>query len=120
MASVTQVIDISFHGNLFLPNAFIPASGDNRLNKYYAKGFGMKKWRMQIFNNFGQLVWETTKLDDSGAPVEGWDGTYKGQIVQQGVYIWQITATMMNGEDWKGMSYNNGSPSHTGAIHLIR
>lgn len=120
VASVTQVIDISFHGNLFLPNAFIPASGDNRLNKYYAKGFGMKKWRMQIFNNFGQLVWETTKLDDSGAPVEGWDGTYKGQIVQQGVYIWQITATMMNGEDWKGMSYNNGSPSHTGAIHLIR
>ena len=85
-----------------------------------AKGFGMKTWKMQIFNNFGQLIWETTKLDNNGAPVEGWDGTYKGQIVEQGVYIWQITATLLNGEDWKGMSYNNSSPSRTGAIHLIR
>jgi hypothetical protein len=80
----------------------------------------MKTWRMQIFNNFGQLVWETTRLDSNGSPVDGWDGTYKGQIVQQGVYIWQISATLLNGEEWKGMSYNNSSPSRTGPIHLIR
>ncbi len=116
----TQTINVKFLGNLFLPNAFIPTSSNNQLKTYMAKGFGMKTWKMQIFNNFGQLIWETTKLDNNGAPVEGWDGTYKGQIVEQGVYIWQITATLLNGEDWKGMSYNNSSPSRTGAIHLIR
>ncbi|HTD39423.1 MAG TPA: gliding motility-associated C-terminal domain-containing protein, partial [Mucilaginibacter sp.] len=119
-AVIQQTINITFHGNLFLPNAFIPASSNKNLNTFIAKGFGLKTWRMQIFNNFGQLVWETTKLDNDGAPVEGWDGTYKGKIVEQGVYIWQITATLLNGEEWKGMSYHNSSPSKTGAIHLIR
>jgi hypothetical protein len=117
---VQQKINVVFKGNLFLPNAFIPASADSRLNTFKAQGFGLKTWRMQIFNNFGQLVWETTKLDNNGSPVDGWDGTYKGQIVEQGVYIWQITATLLNGEDWKGMSFGNSAPSKTGAIHLIR
>jgi len=119
-AITQQTINIKFQGNLFLPNAFIPASSNKNLNTFIAKGFGLKTWRMQIFNNFGQLVWETTKLDNDGAPLEGWDGTYKGRIVEQGVYIWQITATLLNGEEWKGMSYHNSAPSKTGAIHLIR
>lgn len=118
--AVSQSINITFKGNLFIPNAFIPASSNKNLNTFIAKGFGLKTWRMQIFNNFGQLVWETTKLDSNGGPVDGWDGTYKGRIVEQGVYIWQISATLLNGEDWKGMSYHNSSPSKTGAIHLIR
>jgi hypothetical protein len=116
----SQSINITFKGNLFLPNAFIPASSDKNLSTFIAKGFGMKTWHMQIFNNFGQLVWETTKLDNNGSPVDGWDGTYKGRIVEQGVYIWQISATLLNGEEWKGMSYHNSSPSKTGAIHLLR
>lgn len=119
-AVTSQSINITFKGNLFLPNAFIPASSDRSLNTFIAKGFGIKTWHMQIFNNFGQLVWETTKLDSNGSPVEGWDGTYKGRIVEQGVYIWQISAMLLNGEEWKGMSYRNSSPSKTGAIHLIR
>ncbi|MDB5141525.1 MAG: hypothetical protein JWQ66_238, partial [Mucilaginibacter sp.] len=119
-AITTQTIDIKFLGNLFLPNAFIPAGSNPELKVFKAKGFGIKTWRMQIFNNFGQLIWESTKLDSNGSPLEGWDGTYKGQIVEQGVYIWQITATLLNGEEWKGMSYNHSSASRTGAIHLIR
>jgi PKD repeat protein len=120
LAVTQQTINVQFKGNLFLPNAFVPASSNKQLNVFRAKGSGMKTWRMQIFNNFGQLVWETTRLDSNGSPVDGWDGTYKGQIVQQGVYIWQISATLLNGEEWKGMSYNNSSPSRTGPIHLIR
>ncbi len=119
-AITTQIIEIKFHGNLFLPNAFVPASSNKQLNTYYAKGYGLRKFKMQIFNNFGQMIWETTKLDANGSPIEGWDGTYKGQIVEQGVYVWQISATLLNGEEWKGMSYNNGSPRTVGVIHLIR
>jgi hypothetical protein len=115
-----KTIDIKFHGDLYVPNAFIPASQNKELNTYMVKGTGMKTWHMQIFNNFGQLIWESTKLDANGSPVEGWDGTYKGQIVEQGVYIWQISATLLNGEEWKGMSYNGSTPSKTGPIHLIR
>src|SRR6185437_5603099 len=84
-------------GQLFLPNAFAPNSGTTELKTFMGKGSGIKEWHMQVFNNFSQLVWETTKLDDKGAPVEGWDGTFKGAPAPQGVYIWQVSATFING-----------------------
>jgi large repetitive protein len=116
----TQTIIISFLGGIYLPNAFIPGSSNPELKIFKAKGTGIKEWQMQVFNNFGELVWETTKLDNNGSPVEGWDGTYKGLPAQQGVYVWQVSATLLNGSQWKGMAYNNSLPKRTGAIHLIR
>ncbi|MEO6850752.1 MAG: gliding motility-associated C-terminal domain-containing protein, partial [Mucilaginibacter sp.] len=117
---VTHTIIVNFLGGLYLPNAFVPSSSNPELQVFKAKGNSIKEWHMQIFNNFGQLVWETTKLDADGSPVEGWDGTYKGAPAQQGVYIWQISATLINGDQWKGMSYNHSLPKRTGVINLIR
>lgn len=110
-------------GQLYLPNAFMPTSGSTELQKFIAKGSGIKKWHLQVFNNYGQLMWETDKLTDpKGTPVngDGWDGTFRGAPVQQGVYIWQASATFINGTEWKGMSYNNSLPKRTGTINLIR
>ena len=120
MGVVTQTVFVKFLGNLYFPNAFLPSSTDGNLNIFKAKGTQLKAWKMQIFNNFGELIWETTKLDANGSPVEGWDGTFKGVPVQQGVYVWQASATFINGTEWKGMSYNNSLPKRTGVIHLIR
>jgi hypothetical protein len=107
-------------GQVFLPNAFQPDGASIELRTYMAKGSGMKEWHMQIFNNYAQCIWETRKLDDKGAPVEGWDGTYKGSPMPQGVYVWQITARFINGTDWKGNVIKKSVPSVTGVIHLIR
>lgn len=120
IGSVTKTIEVKFLGNLYLPNAFTPSSTNSELNIFKAKGTQIKEWKMQVFNNFGQLVWETTKLDGDGSPTEGWDGTFNGVPVQQGVYVWQISATFINGTEWKGMSYNHSLPKRTGVIHLIR
>ena len=107
-------------GQLFLPNAFMPTGSVTELRTFMAKGSGIKTWHMQIFNNYGQLVWETTRLDDKGAPVDGWDGTFKGIPAPQGAYTWQVSATFINGTQWKGMSYFNGLPKRTGTVNLIR
>ncbi len=119
-ASVTKTVVVKFLGNLFLPNAFTPSSTNSDINLFKAKGTQMKSFHLQIFNNFGELVWETTKLDANGSPVEGWDGTFKGLPAQQGVYVWQASATFADGTEWKGMSYNHSVPKRPGAIHLIR
>jgi len=107
-------------GQLYVPNAFTPSSTNQELRVFAAKGSGLSKWHMRIYNNYGQLIWETTKLDARGEPIDAWDGTYQGSPVPQGVYIWQIEANFTNGSEWKGMSYNNSSPKRTGAIHLIK
>ncbi|QXV64354.1 gliding motility-associated C-terminal domain-containing protein [Mucilaginibacter sp. 21P] len=116
----TRQITIKFLGELFLPNAFQPASSVEELRTFKAKGQKLREWNLQIFNNWGQLIWQTTALDGNGSPVNGWDGTWKGQPVPQGVYIWQATARFSDGSDWKGNSLNGSLPKRTGVIHLIR
>jgi hypothetical protein len=98
----------------------MPTGSAYDLRRFLAKGAGIKTWELQIFNNYGQLLWETNKLDSKGSPVEGWDGTFRGVLMQQGAYIWQASATFINGSVWKGMSYNNSLPKRTGTVNLIR
>jgi hypothetical protein len=107
-------------GQLYFPNAFEPLSGTIELRTFTAKGSGIKEWHMQIFNNYSQLIWETTKLDSKGSPADGWDGTINGTPAPQGVYIWQASATFINGQEWKGNTIGNSLPKRTGSIHLIR
>jgi PKD repeat protein len=107
-------------GQLYVPNAFMPSSLKQELQSFTVKGSGLAQWDMRIFNNWGQLVFETTKLGSKGEPLEFWDGKFKGQNAQQGVYAWEISATFINGTDWKGMSYNGSSPKKAGTLTLIR
>jgi len=110
---------IGVPGYLNIPNSFMPASAKNEIKTFKAKGRGIKEWNMSVFNKWGELLWETTKLDD-GAPLEGWDGTYKGQDQPQGVYYWKVDIKFINGSDWKGMTYDSSPPKKTGVIYLIR
>lgn len=106
-------------GYLYLPNSFMPGSETPELRVFKAKGSGIKQWKMSIFNKWGQDLWETTKLDE-GRPAEGWDGIFNGTPVPQGVYFWKIDVEMINGTEWKGMTYDSSAPKRTGIIHLIR
>lgn len=106
-------------GSLFLPNSFIPGSPQLEFREFKAKGTGIANWRMSIFDKWGAKLWETTKLDD-GKPVEGWDGTYRGQTMPQGVYYWKIDLQLRNGSEWKGVTLNSSAPKRTGTINLIR
>ncbi len=107
-------------GQLYVPNAFIPSSLTEELRRFTVKGSGIKEWTMRIFNNWGQMVFQTSKLNSLGEPVEFWDGKFNGKDVLQGAYAWEISATFLNGTDWKGMSYKGSSPRKAGTLNLIR
>ncbi len=107
-------------GQLFIANAFMPNSKMDNLTTFKAIGSGIKVWNMQVFNNYGQLIWQTNKLSPKGEPMEGWDGTIQGTAAQQGIYIWKISATFLNGREWTGMSFKNAEHQRTGPLTLIR
>ena len=44
---------------------------------------------MQIFNRWGQIVFETTRTDG-----RGWDGKFNGKEQPQGVYVYVIDVTI--------------------------
>lgn len=107
-------------GYLYVPSGFEPGSLKPDLKVFIPKGSGIAKYKIKIFNKWGQMVWESDKLDDSGSPAEGWDGTVGGRPVPQGVYFWDISATFIDGDEWKGMKYETGARRTVGPIHLIR
>lgn len=71
----------------YVPNTFTPdGDGVNEIFRPYGEGIDFTQYTMQIFNRWGELIYETAD------PESGWDGTYKGSPVQVGTYIWKIVA----------------------------
>ncbi|MCO4292385.1 PKD domain-containing protein [Solitalea sp. MAHUQ-68] len=106
-------------GTLYVPNAFQPGSIRNELRSFMPKGVGLKEYRLRIFNTWGELIFETTRIED-GCPADGWDGSFNGKQLPQDVYIWDISAKFINGTEWEGMQYEKGAKKRTGTVHLIR
>jgi gliding motility-associated-like protein len=69
---------------LWFPDAFTP-NGDG-LNDYFRPyGVGVERYSMQIFNRWGELVFETVSLQS------GWDGTNKGNSCVGDTYVFTAT-----------------------------
>ncbi|MCF8227582.1 MAG: gliding motility-associated C-terminal domain-containing protein [Bacteroidales bacterium] len=70
---------------LYLPNAFSPnQDGLNDHFKIINSPVSISSFHLMIFNRWGQLIFETDDLN------KGWDGTYNGDPVNEGVYTYRI------------------------------
>ncbi|PZF73654.1 PKD domain-containing protein [Taibaiella soli] len=76
-----------------IPNAFTP--NDDGSNDYFFPRQLLSRaliaFHMQIFNRWGQLIFETTSTDG-----RGWDGKLNGISQPTGVYIYMIEAAFEN------------------------
>ncbi len=111
-------IFVDFFSGLWVPNAFIP-QGEDGYNIFLPKGTGLKTYTLQIFDTWGNLLFETNKLEN-GQPVEGWNGIHKGELLPQNAYVWHIIARFGNGRLWEGKLYENGQRSTMGSVTLLR
>lgn len=110
-----------FPGYLYVPNAICPGCVQSNLREFLPKGKGLAKYRLQIFTTWNELIFETSSLDADGAPNKSWDGRYKGQLVQQDVYVWRIDARFLNGTEWIGMIYpGEGQYKKVGTITVVK
>ena len=118
----TTISIFIFKRSLWVPNAFAPdfGGGNNEVKIWQPIGIGLRTYRAQVFNTWGELLWESTKLVDT-KPAESWDGTYHGNMCQQDVYVWKVDAVFMDGVLWDGMTYEQGGKKKTiGSVTLIR
>ncbi|MEZ4938005.1 MAG: choice-of-anchor L domain-containing protein [Crocinitomicaceae bacterium] len=81
--TITKPIYINPETWLYIPNAFTP-NGDG-LNDYFSVSvIGATKFRFLIFDRWGELIYQTDDMNFK------WDGVYKGERVQDGVYVYQV------------------------------
>ncbi|MFH0895300.1 MAG: gliding motility-associated C-terminal domain-containing protein [Bacteroidota bacterium] len=79
-------------GEVFIPNAFSPNNdGQNDLECVF--GNCITEIRFAIFDRWGEKVFETTD------PVICWDGKYKGEFMNSGVFVYYMKATLLTGEE---------------------
>ena len=91
----------------YVPNAFTP-DGDEYNNSFqpvFYSGFDDQTYSFRIYNRWGEMLYE------SHDPKVGWDGTFQGHLVQDGVYTWSISfKSKENSEPYK----------YTGFVTLIK
>ncbi|HTF82661.1 MAG TPA: gliding motility-associated C-terminal domain-containing protein, partial [Cytophagales bacterium] len=83
-ASVQTRVVLSCEPKVSIPSAFTP-NGDGKNDELQFFPLYISSFNIQIFNRWGELIFNS---DD---PQTGWDGTYKGDRVPQGVYNYICT-----------------------------
>lgn len=105
-ASVSNALRIIKSNRIAYPSAFVPNSTieENRTFRVIAKEQYNVAFEMQIFNRWGELLFATTNIQ------EGWDGTYKGNKMPEGTYVFIAKFTDQAGRTLK----------HSGNVVLLR
>ena len=86
--------EIITESKLSFPNAFSP-NGDGKNDKFIAKECqNISELHAYIFNRWGQKLFDWTNSAD------GWDGTYNGKPVNEGVYFLLCKAKGTDGKTY--------------------
>ncbi len=88
--TVTDTITVNYkdcNKPIWIPNSFTP-NGDGLNDIFKPVTLAeLENYTMLIFNRWGQQIFESKDIN------KGWDGKYKGKLVEFGVYTYKIEAT---------------------------
>ncbi len=81
-----------------VPTGFTP-NGDGANDRLIVHGMAPTQvLRFQVFDRWGELIYQQTDFQVNDAAA-GWDGTFRGQPVAPGVYIWTVEAAFEDGRE---------------------
>ncbi|NNE54573.1 MAG: PKD domain-containing protein [Flavobacteriales bacterium] len=85
--SSSQLVEVNPEMLIYVPNAFTPDF--DGVNDFFApeiSGFNIQDYSFQIFNRWGELLFETNDLS------QGWIGDVQGggYYAPEGVYVWRL------------------------------
>lgn len=105
--STFQIVGVNNGPVYYIPNSFTP-DGDQFNGLFlpiFSSGFDPYRFNMLIFDRWGEVLFESNNSQ------VGWDGTYGGILMQDGVYLYKI-----NFRD----AYTDKRYDLTGHVNLIR
>jgi len=91
----------------WVPNSFTPDSDEHNqlFGPIMTEGFDVNDFTFLIFDRWGEIIWE------SHDPNFKWDGTYNGNMCQDGAYIWKIQFNVLG---------NDGRVENYGHVTILR
>lgn len=86
-------VNVEVSSEIFVPNVFSP-NGDGNNDIMFLHGKGVVELQFVIFDRWGERVFETNDINT------GWDGTYKGQSMNLGVFVYIAKGKFVNGDEF--------------------
>jgi gliding motility-associated-like protein len=77
--------------NFYIPNAFSP-NNDGNNDILFVRGRNIDQLSFTVYDRWGQRVFETHDIN------EGWDGTYRGEEMENAVFVYYLTLTYSDGK----------------------
>jgi hypothetical protein len=99
MATGSILVNVDPNRNVYLPNVF-HAGDPSGLNDHFAPwvGLGVDVVNyMQVYDRWGELLFERKNFVPENQPSLGWNGKFKGDWVQPGVYIYLVEVKFLDG-----------------------
>ncbi|MBL7902678.1 MAG: gliding motility-associated C-terminal domain-containing protein [Bacteroidia bacterium] len=88
--TVMHTIKVESDFAAYIPNAFTP-NGDGLNDTFYPVMRGVKKFELQIFDRWGELIFKSTEAN------QVWDGSFQGQECKQDVYNYKLVLLNVKG-----------------------
>ncbi|MEO6036924.1 MAG: T9SS type B sorting domain-containing protein, partial [Saprospiraceae bacterium] len=96
-ASANTQLRVDRKRQLYAPNIFSP-NGDGFNDHFTLYGKGVKEVRtLRIFDRWGAELFFVEHLT-IGDEVAGWDGNFRGAVLNPAVFVWQAVVEFLDGE----------------------
>ncbi len=106
---------------LFIPTSFAPGHSSPLVSVFKPFGDKVKEFNIWVYDNWGNTVFYSNKIDVNGQPTEAWDGRdQNGNLMPADVYYWKVDATFEDGPKWEGNPTENGKKKPMGSVFLLR
>ena len=90
-------IDVTDENKIYIPNAFSPNNDNvNDVFMVYSNSAVESIEELLVFDRWGELVCQV-KDGIPNYPAYGWDGTFNGQYMNTGVFIYMIRVRYFDG-----------------------
>jgi gliding motility-associated-like protein len=93
--SVTKTIYVNADLFVHVPTGFSP-NGDGKNDLFGLEGLtqGVFQYKMEIYDRWGALIFKSDNVNDK------WDGTYQGEPVPPGMYVYMVQYTNPRQTKW--------------------
>jgi gliding motility-associated-like protein len=97
VATDSLLVTVEKDRNIFIPNAFSPDNdGNNDIHDVYSGHNVAMIKRYLVFDRWGNLVCNKQNIPQRWKKF-GWDGTFNGQKMQTGVYVYLVEVEFIDG-----------------------
>ena len=97
-ATNNLTVKVDKERNVYIPSAFSPnRDGINDFFTVFSDSGTEHIKTFRIFNRWGALIFENQGIMETNIEQSGWDGKFKGQPVNAGVYVYMVEILFIDG-----------------------